>query len=107
MADQKYTNKVIEVINNATAIAKKNDQPSVDVPHLLRALFDISDSFYVNVLTKAGVNTKNVSQTIDGFKYQKQVLVRNLSQVLTLRICFLMLQNMRKACRMSTLALNI
>ena len=67
MADQKYTNKVIEVINNATAIAKKNDQPSVDVPHLLRALFDISDSFYVNVLTKAGVNTKNVSQTIDGF----------------------------------------
>ena len=54
MADQKYTNKVIEVINNATAIAKKNDQPSVDVPHLLRALFDISDSFYVNVLTKAG-----------------------------------------------------
>lgn len=67
MPDQKYTNKVIEVINNATAIAKKNDQPSVDVPHLLRALFDISDSFYVNVLTKAGVNTKNVSQTIDGF----------------------------------------
>ena len=67
MADQKYTNKVIEVINNATAIAKKNDQPSVDVPRLLRALFDISDSFYVNVLTKAGVNTKNVSQTIDGF----------------------------------------
>ena len=67
MADQKYTNKVIEVINNATAIAKKNDQPYVDVPHLLRALFDISDSFYVNVLTKAGVNTKNVSQTIDGF----------------------------------------
>ena len=67
MADQKYTNKVIEVINNATAIAKKNDQPSVDVPHLLRALFDISDSFYVNVLAKAGVNTKNVSQTIDGF----------------------------------------
>ena len=67
MADQKYTNKVIEVINNSTAIAKKNDQPSVDVPHLLRALFDISDSFYVNVLTKAGVNTKNVSQTIDGF----------------------------------------
>lgn len=67
MADQKYTNKVIEVINNATAIAKKNDQPSVDVPHLLRALFDISDSFYVNVLTKAGVDTKNVSQTIDGF----------------------------------------
>lgn len=67
MADQKYTNKVIEVINNATAIAKKNDQPSVDVPQLLRALFDISDSFYVNVLTKAGVNTKNVSQTIDGF----------------------------------------
>lgn len=67
MADQKYTNKVIEVINNATAIAKKNDQPSVDVPHLLRALFDISDSFYVNVLTKVGVNTKNVSQTIDGF----------------------------------------
>ena len=67
MADQKYTNKVIEVINNATTIAKKNDQPSVDVPHLLRALFDISDSFYVNVLTKAGVNTKNVSQTIDGF----------------------------------------
>ena len=47
MSEQKYTQKVIEVINSATDIAKSNQNPSVDVPHLLRALFDSESSFYV------------------------------------------------------------
>lgn len=67
MAEQKYTNKVIEIINNATAIAKSQNHPSVDVPHLMRAIFDVSDSLYVTIMEKVGVNKTLVSQTIDGF----------------------------------------
>ncbi len=67
MSEQKYTQKVIEVINSATDIAKSNQNPSVDVPHLLRALFDSESSFYVKVLNRLNIDTKLVSQTIDGF----------------------------------------
>jgi ATP-dependent Clp protease ATP-binding subunit ClpB len=67
MSEQKYTQKVIEVINSATDIAKSNQNPSVDVPHLLRALFDCESSFYVKVLNRLNIDTKLVSQTIDGF----------------------------------------
>lgn len=70
MAEQKYTNKVIEIINNATAIAKSQNHPSVDVPHLMRAIFDVSDSLYVIIMEKVGVNKTLVSQTIDGFLRQ-------------------------------------
>ena len=67
MSEQKYTQKVIKVINSATDIAKSNQNPSVDVPHLLRALFDSESSFYVKVLNRLNIDTKLVSQTIDGF----------------------------------------
>lgn len=67
MAEQQYTQKVIEVINNATTIAKDNSNPSVDVCHLLRAMFDVDSSFYVKILERLGIDSKIVSQTIDGF----------------------------------------
>ena len=70
MAEQQYTQKVIEAINSATDIAKSHHHPSVDVPHLLRALFDQEGSFYVKVLERLHIDPKQVSQTIDGFLAQ-------------------------------------
>jgi ATP-dependent Clp protease ATP-binding subunit ClpB len=67
MSEEKYTRKVIEVINAASQLAKDKNHPSVDVPHLLRALFDTNDSFYVKVLDKLNIDSKIVSQTIDEF----------------------------------------
>lgn len=70
MAEQKYTQKVIQVINSANDIAKSNSNPSVDVPHLLRAIFDVDSSLYVKILERLNIDTKLVSQTIDGFLNQ-------------------------------------
>ncbi len=67
MAEQQYTQKTISVINNATNIAKDRHHPSVDVPHLLRALFDEDDSFFVKILERLNIEPKLISQTIDGF----------------------------------------
>ena len=63
--EQKYTTKVIEAINKANDISKDNQFSQVDVPELLRALFDQDDSLYVNILKKIDVDSKVVSQEID------------------------------------------
>ncbi len=65
--EQQYTQKVISVLNKANDIAKERRHPSVDVPHLMRALFDSESSFYVKVLERLHIDPKIVSQTIDGF----------------------------------------
>lgn len=65
--EQKYTTKVIEAINKGMELAKDHSAPSFDVPHLLRALYDQEDSFYVNILKKLDIDVKEVSQTIDNF----------------------------------------
>lgn len=70
MAEQQYTQKVIEAINAATDISKKRLSPSVDVPQMMRALFDQEGSFYVKVLERLHIDPKLVSQTIDGFLNQ-------------------------------------
>jgi ATP-dependent Clp protease ATP-binding subunit ClpB len=70
MAEQQYTQKVIEAINSATDLAKSHNHPTVDVPHLLRALFDQEGSLYVKVLERLHINTREVSQMIDGFLSQ-------------------------------------
>ncbi len=80
MSEQKYTQKVIEVINQATEIAKNNQNPSVDVPHLLRALFDIDSSFYLKVLDRLNIDNKLVSQTIDGFINQISKTSANIDE---------------------------
>ena len=67
MAQQMYTQKVVEVINNASNIAKTHSNPSVDVPHLMRAIFDIDGSMLVKILTRLNIEPRLVSQTIDGF----------------------------------------
>lgn len=67
MAQQMYTQKVVEVINNASNIAKTHSNPSVDVPHLMRAIFDVDGSMLVKILTRLNIEPRLVSQTIDGF----------------------------------------
>jgi ATP-dependent Clp protease ATP-binding subunit ClpB len=65
--EQQYTQKTIEAINSATNLAKDRHNPAVDVPHLLRVLFDQEGSFYVKTLERLRIDPKLVSQTIDGF----------------------------------------
>lgn len=65
--EQKYTTRVIEALNKATKITKDNHLPSMDVPSLLRALYDQEDSFYVNILKKLDIDVKAVSQEIDEY----------------------------------------
>ncbi|MFA6797041.1 MAG: AAA family ATPase [Bacilli bacterium] len=75
MSDEKYTRKVIEVINAASQLAKEKKHPSIDVPHLLRAMFDTSDSFYVKILEKLNIDAKIVNQLID--KYLGEINTTN------------------------------
>ncbi len=63
--EQKYTTKVIEGINKASELTKDNHLSQVDVPELLRALFDQDNSLYVNILKRIDVDSKLVSQEID------------------------------------------
>ena len=68
MAEQQYTQKTISVINNATNIAKDRHHPSVDVPHLLRALFDEDDSFVHSPVTSGtGLKTALVAAASEGY----------------------------------------
>lgn len=67
MAQQMYTQKVVEVINSASNIAKTHSNPSVDVPHLMRAIFYVEGSMLVKILTRLNIEPRLVSQTIDGF----------------------------------------
>ena len=65
--EQRYTQKVIQAINDGLALTKEKSLPSFDVPELLRTLFDQEDSFFFNVLRKLSIDPKKVSQIIDRF----------------------------------------
>lgn len=67
MEEQKYTVNVINSLNNASTIAKDNNLACVDVPCLLRALYDLDSSMYVNILKKLDIDVKTVSQEIDSY----------------------------------------
>ncbi len=70
MADNeetKFTQRSYEALNVAKALAQKDQHPEVGVAHLLRALYDQSDSFYVRILEKLDIDPKTVSQIIDSF----------------------------------------
>jgi ATP-dependent Clp protease ATP-binding subunit ClpA len=62
MAEQQYTNKVIEAINTASDLTKEKSLPSIDVPILLRVLFDQENSMYVNILKKLNIDVKKFQQ---------------------------------------------
>ncbi len=65
--EQKYTTRVVEAINKSAQIAKDYHLPSVDVPCLLRALYDQEDSFYVNILKRLEIDPKEISQIIGSY----------------------------------------
>ena len=65
--EMKYTQRTVEALNVAKGLAQKGHHPEVGMAHLLRALFDQSDSFYVRILEKLDIDPKTVSQMIDGF----------------------------------------
>ena len=69
MADtsNQYTKKTIEALTLAKQLASKYQAPEVGVVHVLRALFDQPDSFYVRILEKLDIDPKQVSQMIDSF----------------------------------------
>ncbi len=65
--EMKYTQRTVEALKVAKGLAQKGHHPEVGMAHLLRALFDQSDSFYVRILEKLDIDPKTVSQMIDGF----------------------------------------
>lgn len=62
-----YTKKTIESLSLAKSLALKYKAPEVGVVHLLRALFDQPESFYVRILEKLDIDPKQVNQMIDSF----------------------------------------
>ena len=67
MAEQKYTTRVIDAINNGISMTKDKHLARFDVPVLLRVLFDQDGSMYVNILKKLDIDVKQVSQLIDSY----------------------------------------
>ena len=65
MNEQKYTNKVIEAINETTNISKDKKLPSIDIPVFLRVIYDQENSMYLNILKKLNIDVKQVSFIID------------------------------------------
>ena len=61
--NDKITEKVALSINKAMSIAKDNQSPDVDVPHLLRALYDDEGSLFCNILQKENIS-KNEATAI-------------------------------------------
>ena len=53
--NDKITEKVALSINKAMSIARDNQSPDVDVPHLLRALYDDEGSLLCNILQKENI----------------------------------------------------
>ena len=67
MAEQKYTTRVLDAINNGISVTQATHLASLDVPVLLRVLFDQDGSMYVNILKKLDIDVKQVSQLIDSY----------------------------------------
>ena len=65
--DNNLTEKVIKIINSSIEIAKENYSSEVDVPHVLKAMYDDDDSMLKNVLYKIESNPKVFIETVEGF----------------------------------------
>lgn len=64
MADN-MTEKVISLLNSAIGIASDNSSQEVDVPHLLKAMLDDSDSMLKNIFRKENISFKDVQKVVD------------------------------------------
>lgn len=65
--ENNLTEKVIKIINSSVEIAKDAFSSEVDVPHLIKAMFDDEDSMLKNVLYKVNTNVKVFNETVETF----------------------------------------
>ena len=57
---KKFTVKSQEAIEKASQLAQEKGNQAIDVSHLLKGVFDVSDSVTSYLFGKLGVNYKNV-----------------------------------------------
>lgn len=65
--DDKMTEKVIKIINTANDLAKEKKNSQIDIPQLLKAMTNDSDSMLLNVLNKANIDKNKVISIIDDY----------------------------------------
>lgn len=65
--EDKFTEKVISIINRSQEIAKENFSCEIDVPHVIKAMLDDEDSMLKNILYKVECDAKLFIETVEGF----------------------------------------
>lgn len=65
MNEQKYTEKFVDAINKTKELSEEKHLPTIDVPALLRTLFDQKDSMLVNIINRLSIDPKKVNQIIN------------------------------------------
>ncbi len=63
----KLTEKVSLALSKAVELASAYRSPSIDVPHLMKALVDDNESLYLNILSKINVDIDKVTSIIDRY----------------------------------------
>ena len=63
----KLTEKVSLALSKAVDLASAYRSPSIDVPHLMKALIDDNESLYLNILSKINVDIDKVTSIIDRY----------------------------------------
>ena len=63
----KLTEKVSLALSKAVELASAYRSPSIDVPHLMKALIDDNESLYLNILSKINVDIDKVTSIIDRY----------------------------------------
>ncbi len=61
------TEKVINLLNQASIIAKDNASSEIDISHLLKAMIDDPESMLINIASKVGVKINAVNQIINEY----------------------------------------
>ncbi len=65
MNPEKFTQKSIESINLASKLAEERENPTVEVLHLLAALFTVEDGLIPEIATAAGADTAEIRRELE------------------------------------------
>ena len=65
--ENNYTEKVVKIINSSSEIAKDNFSCEIDVPHVIKAMLDDTDSMLKNILGKIQAPVDLFKDTVEGF----------------------------------------
>ena len=71
MNSDKLTQKTIETINNATAMARENDNQYVTAEHLFYALVDADGGLIPTLFGRMGVDCDGVLAALDGGRLRR------------------------------------